>query len=433
MAAHLSFPLLSTTRRKPDRNPAAPAMSVNSRGQFSAPGSVPRDYGLIQAPNKTLKHFHGLDDDVPQPDAEQAELDEARRAIQRFDHSGSVFDPNFAPTAPLRETGGSHGRTSRAQERPAPHAPSSDRRSRSLAPSVAASSRESSMEPHGRPFGDLDRAVAMPSGRHTHNDPQTGTSRRPSHLAASHSPGASSVARRYREMVLGGEPNPPPIEQFQQQYLQQHYTPGQLSSEFSAVGSGHRPSLVRRRSSLARHGGQSAQRPERRWSRASNEVVPRAADVAQVKQQLKRRSSVASSIAPSISLADTERLGAQTHERTPLVSQAPAPSYAGTGSSSSATPNDTSQPLKSSPSGPTPMSDTESVASTEEFGPKSIPGPGAATEEAKTLGWYTLPILGTHLLELSLSVVVVFAIGHLGTTGAYTTALPATCTTWSLY
>lgn len=396
-------------------------MSLSSRGQFSAPSSLPRDYGLLQAPRTTVHSFHGPDSKASQSETEedeQAELDEARRAVDRYAHTGSVFDPHFAIPSPDGAERSAH-RTGRTMARPlssdhAPWArPSHD--SSSIPPS--ATSRESSVERYGSGTSAGASPVAITGSQQTQHHPGGGSySRRSSHLGAG-TPGRSGTSRRYREMFLGGEPNPPPLEQVQQQYLSQHFPPGQhfVGSPPSAASFGaHRSNVsapIRRSSSHSRlHSA-----PQRRWSRSSNEVVPRQADVAQVKNQL-RRSSVVS--------ADIERAPSQANERTPLVTGTSnghdRASYASVPIAASAEANGSGLSARSERD--TRPEPEESIASSDDESlVQAIPGPGAAREEATTLAWYTLPILGTHLLELSLSVVTVFAIGHLGTTRTYGT------------
>ncbi len=93
-----------------------------------------------------------------------------------------------------------------------------------------------------------------------------------------------------------------------------------------------------------------------------------------------------------------------SHERTPLLASHPIGTPSGPGGGSGYQSLPVPSPL--SPAGLTAQQDVL---------PPLKPLPGAGRREIRTLVSYSLPIWGTHLLELSLNVVTVFSLGHLGT------------------
>lgn len=392
-------------------------MSVSTRGPSASTANVSRDYGLLQAPISSVHPAPAIGhDEVEGPAVDDEEHAEALRAVRRYQATGSVFDPHQAPVSEVaRSVRPSSSRGQLAERTDSLRAPSRGRQTLSEAASaVSSSSVGGSRDPSLSPSASRNALSPSPTGARPLSFFRSPSRQGGKRLSRYTDCGeGSSLASRYRDLVLGGEPVPPPLEQVQQHFLRQHYPvdpndPGSAPTHTTAHGpsQAHTTSTrhsINHQNSHATHRNSDYKSFERRWSRSSA-VVPRQADVAHVLEQLHLSHA---------SPADIEESAAHhAHERTPLVPSRPTSSYAA--------------PLAPAPGGSgisarTAVPREHAHESHISFIPAhpTVPGPEAFKEELKTISQYTLPIWATHILELSINSITVLVLGHLGTTGKF--------------
>ncbi|KDN44750.1 MATE efflux family protein [Tilletiaria anomala UBC 951] len=410
-------------------------MSFTSR-YSSSPASVQRDYGLLQAPSTSYRPFQGLEDDVSEVDAEEGEGDVddaddvleagsrrisrsqrqgrgARQARQRYS-SASLSQCSVAGNEESLSINGADelddsnaadedgiSNISFASPNPAANAPGSRLRRHSPAQRVGSmqQQRKSSRS-------NLTQSTA------------NGTTEDGSALAVDSD--ARSLANRARGILLGGEARPPPIDilQVEEQAL------GQDASDLISPG-------VRPLSSISISSGSPTPVSPRFGFTSSGSLTPALAPLCAAaavgaptgpgqpllsptcalwQAPLPAREDVAKCIeelsvdgaASELDLEAATEAGSQAYasgtavtERTPLLAASSGPS------SSTHHGGESIQPLPGI---------TDAIPGTT-----AAPTAASRTREVKVLVGYSLPVWGTHLLELSLNIVTVFSLGHLGT------------------
>lgn len=395
-------------------------MSVSARG-IAANSRVARDFGLLQALDSSVKPFPAAweSDDTAVDDEEDTEVDEHdgfSRGIRRFRTASSAHDQDQLSSSGPVLTIDRSGRRSVSRGRLAdrlPRLPSFTTNHQDTSDATSAFSTISlstSHEPsHARTASRRVSQSSAPSRPmslvRSSSEPMTA---RLSYLQpADMGNEVDTHANRYRDLFLGGEPIPPPIEQVQQHYLQQHSMQDHADNGPPAAGGVRRMSFNPDLASVREAGSASTRelasaRPQsdlktldRTWGPVSA-VVPRIADVAQVIEELHLQGAVST---------DEESPSYSPNERSALLNARPM-SYAAVGHSDltvrTAVPGDHGQ---------------ASYISMIAAPAPTLPGPKAAQQEFFTLLSYMLPVWATHVLELSINTITVLVISHIGTTG----------------
>lgn len=401
-------------------------MSVSAR-VLAANSRVARDFGLLQAHGSSVKPFPtALEGDETavddEEDTEADEHDEFSHGIRRFRTANSAHNQGQSSSSGLNLTNDRSGRRSLSRGRLASdhlprlsaftatnHQDTSDTTSVFSITSLSTSHEPSHARTSSRRVSQSPAPSRPMSLVRSTSGPMTG---RLSFLqpADTGNESTGTLASRYRDLILGGEPIPPPIEQVQQHYLQQHSIQDHaenLPPSGGVLRMSFNPELALvREDGLAFTRELALTRPqsdlktlERTWTSASA-VVPRMADVAQVIEELHLQGA-----APT----DEESPSYSLNERFSLLSARPM-SYAATGHSGltvrTAVPGDHGQ---------------ASYISMIPAPAPTLPGPKAAKQEFFTLLSYTLPVWATHVLELSINTITVLVISHIGTTGKFWT------------
>ena len=376
----------------------------------TSPASVQRDYALLRAPSTSFRPFQGLTDDVSEASEEDTDSFEgdSEQEQDQGDQDAQQGGRKILSQQRHHQRGRDH----------------TDNR-------ISVASQWSNNE-HG--------AVDDAEGMEAVGSPQSSKRRRSSHqlrspgtapLHGGHrrmSSGADGVdhkdlASRARGLLLGGEARPPPVELYGEalQSSQQHSeassanvlsprspsphlldnaappttaTPPTLQLPPSAVPSLSAPTGPAQPPAYGVQAGAPA------WPLAGQTPLPAREDIARTIEEINQDAIKAG----RSGIIDTDVEAAVSpvspfvaaNERAPLLANGSGPGASGIVSGYGATAPGT--PGLVPPVLP------------------SVAGIGAPMREVKTLMQYSLPIWGTHLLELSLNVVTVFSLGHLGTT-----------------